>query len=178
MVEMDSLLTLSGTDRRTLAASSKTALDHHVNAVGSGTIIGFSRYGHPAGPVYLPTDRGTQTASFDTFHKVQFANRTLRPLRFGRSSEQVLSNMGQIPQALGSTRKRRARPIRTETGTYLCVHTCRSSVRPLGKQRRPTAWNKARPGRHHCRARILIIDMPLVSLRPKNPSQSLFARQA
>lgn len=33
---------------------------HRENAVDSGINLGFARYGHPDGTVYLPSDRSTQ----------------------------------------------------------------------------------------------------------------------
>ncbi|KDQ32878.1 hypothetical protein PLEOSDRAFT_1098866 [Pleurotus ostreatus PC15] len=38
-------------------ASSSTQINHRENAIDSGIVLGFARYGHPDGPIYLPTDR-------------------------------------------------------------------------------------------------------------------------
>ncbi|KAF9488541.1 hypothetical protein BDN71DRAFT_1512968 [Pleurotus eryngii] len=39
-------------------ASSSTQINRTENAIDSGIALGFARYGHPDGPIYLPTDRG------------------------------------------------------------------------------------------------------------------------
>ena len=46
--------------RASSLGSSNAKLNHRENAIDSGIILGFARYGHPDGPIYLPTDRGTQ----------------------------------------------------------------------------------------------------------------------
>ncbi|KAL4259583.1 hypothetical protein AB1N83_009465 [Pleurotus pulmonarius] len=43
--------------RASSLGSSNTKINHRENAIDSGIILGFARYGHPDGPVYLPTDR-------------------------------------------------------------------------------------------------------------------------
>ncbi len=106
---------------------SNKAINHKQNAIDSGGIFGLSRYGHPDGPVHLPTDRGMEPVLVIIFDIIQIANRTLRP--FEGSLEQILADMGTILRTLGSTRT--SRPTTTDADPY--TYTRRLSVGPLGR---------------------------------------------
>lgn len=53
--------------------SSEIPFSNIEKAVGNSFILGFSRYGHPEGTVYLPRDRGTQ--SFFLIYSVRLKRR-------------------------------------------------------------------------------------------------------